>query len=145
MSVPIIPKVITFTLQTEDDVAPVSFAEDVIGAAVVPSPGAVQSVITLDGVTHQDAEGESWALELSCVQDWDTSRPGLASYLFTNKGLKADFVLNVYGTGALSATEPATKGTVTLVPIAYGGDGNTFVETDVSLPLDGAPVVDTTP
>ena len=48
---PQIPKVIIFTLGSG---TPKSFAEDLIDCAVVPAPGDVQSVLTLDGVTHQD-------------------------------------------------------------------------------------------
>ena len=47
---PIIPKIITFSLGAND------FSLDVLDAAVVPAPGDVQTVKTLDGVTHQDAE-----------------------------------------------------------------------------------------
>ncbi len=140
---PIIPKIISFTLQVgAGDVE--QFNTDVLDAAVVPSPGDVQTARTLDGVTHQDAQAETWALVLRAIQDWDTSRPGLASYLFTNKGATAAFILKLYDE-AISATAPALTGTVTIVPIPYGGPGNTFVEAEVSMPLDGAPTVDVAP
>lgn len=137
-SVPIIPKIITLTIDGED------FSMDVLDAACVPTPGAVQTVRTLDGVTHQDAESETWSLDLRSIQDWDTVRPGLASFLFTNKGLSKTFILGVYD-AATSTTAPKMTGTVTIVPIPYGGPGNTFVEAEVSLPMDGAPTVDVTP
>ena len=137
-AVPQILKVAVFTLDTED------FAMDAISIAVVPSPGAIQTVKTLDGVVHQDAESESWALEVTCVVDWDTSRPGLASYLFTNKGDAVPFVV-AWNTGTISATNPAITGTCTLVPIQYGGPGNTFAEATVVLPIDGLPVPDIAP
>jgi hypothetical protein len=140
---PIIPKVISFTLQVgAGDVE--EFNTDILDAAVVPTPGAIQTVRTLDGVTHQDAESESWAVVLRTIQDWDTSRPGLASYLFTNRGETATFVLELYD-ATVGATAPALNGTCTLVAIPYGGPGNTFVEASVTLPMDGAPTVDTTP
>jgi hypothetical protein len=143
VATPIIPKIITFTLQIgAGDVE--TFAQDVLDAAVVPAPGDVQSVRTLDGVTHQDAQAETWALVLRAIQDWDTTRPGLAHYLFANKGATAAFVLKIYD-AAISTSKPALTGNVTLVPFPYGGPGNTFVEAEVSMPLDGDPVVDVTP
>jgi len=137
-AVPQIMKVVTFSLDGED------FSLDAISAAVIPAPGAIQTVKTLDGVTHQDAESESWALEVTCVVDWDTSRPGLASYLFTNKGDTVPFILS-WNTGTVSATNPTITGNVVLVPIQYGGTGNQFAEATVVLPLDGLPVPDITP
>lgn len=138
MSDPQILKTITLTIDGED------FAGDVLDAAVVPAPGAVQTVRTLDGVTHQDAESESWALELRCVVDWDSVRPGLAWFLNAHKGEQVAFVFHDTS-DAVSATKPAVTGTVTLVPIAYGGAGNTFAEATVTLPIDGAPATDITP
>ena len=142
-SVPQIPKTIHFTLGS----SPTDFSPDVTGVAVVPEPGAVQKVITLDGVTHQDAEPASYSLELTMVLDWSSTRPGLAYYLFTNKGTQVAFALNVHtgGTATGSATLPPMSGTVTLVPAPYGGDGNVFAEATVVLPINGLPVLDITP
>ncbi len=140
---PIIPKIISFTLKVGAG-AVTEFNTDVLDAAVVPSPGAVQSVRTLDGVNHSDAEGESYSLDLRVIQDWDTSRPGLASYLWTNKGQVATFVLKLYNE-AISATAPSFGGTVTVVPIPYGGPGNTFIEAEVSMPCTVDPAIDITP
>jgi hypothetical protein len=137
-AVPQILKVIEFSLDGED------FSLDVIDAAVVPVPGAIQTVKTLDGVTHQDAESESWQLELRAVVDWDTVRPGLASYLFTNRGDTVPFII-AWNTAGESTTNPSLTGNCTLVPIPYGGAGNTFAEATVTLPIDGVPVPDTTP
>jgi len=140
---PIIPKIVSFTLKV-GAAAAVEFNTDLLDAAVVPSPGDVQTVRTLDGVSHSDAEGESWSLDLRTIQDWDTTRPGLASYLYTNKGSQATFVLKLYNE-AISTSAPAVTGTCTLVPIPYGGPGNTYVEAEVSFPISDTPTVDTTP
>lgn len=142
-SVPQIPKIVHFTLGA----SPADFSDDITGARVVSEPGAVQKVVTLDGVTHQDAEPESWSLELTMVLDWDSTRPGLAYYLFDNKGDQVPFVLNVYpsGTATGSTTKPPVSGTVTLVPASYGGDANVYSEATVSLPITGDPVFDITP
>ena len=142
-SVPQIPKIIHFTIGA----SPTDFSDDVTAVRVVSEPGAVQKIVTLDGVTHQDAEPESWALELTCVQDWDSTRPGLAWYLFENRGEKHPFAVNVHpsGTATGDADMPPFSGTVTLIPISYGGEANTYATTTVTLPIDGTPVLDITP
>lgn len=136
-SVPQLLKIITFTLGGTD------FSDDLLDAEVVPTPGDVLSVRTLDGVTHQDVAAESWALRLRAVIDWDTVRPGLAHYLYANKGTLVALVYNDT-TAASSTTKPGITGSVRLVPLPYGGVGNEYAEGEVLLPFDGTPVVDTT-
>lgn len=131
-------KEITLTLDGED------FSMDALDAEVVPTPGDVQSVRTLDGVSHSDAEAETWGLRIRAVIDWDTTRPGLAYYLFNNKNDKVAFRLRK-DTAAISTTNPEIQGTVTLVPISYGGNGNEYAEAEVVLPIDGEITIDTTP
>jgi hypothetical protein len=142
-AVPQIPKIVHFTLGS----TPVDFSDDITAARVVSEPGAVQKVVTLDGVTHQDAEPESWSLELTCVQDWDSSRPGLAYYLFNNKNTQVPFAFNAHpgGTATGDVDMPPISGTVTLVPISYGGEANVFSTSTVTLPINGTPVLDIAP
>jgi hypothetical protein len=137
-SAPQILKIITFSLAGTD------FSDDVLDVEVVPTPGDIQAVTTLDGVTHQDIAAESWGLRIRAVIDWDTTRPGLASYLFSNKGTTVAFLFRDT-TGAISTTKPGIGGNVRLVPISYGGTGNEYAEAEVVLPIDGDPVTDTTP
>ena len=142
-SVPQILKNITLTLKTTAGTA-TDFSMDVIDAAIVPTAGDEQKVTTLDGIVHQDVAVESWSLDLTCVVDWDSSRPGLAHYLYTNKGELLTFIFNDTDT-ALSATKPGMTGTCRAVPISYGGAGNTYAEATVSMPITGVPTVDITP
>lgn len=135
---PQILKVVTFTLGATD------FSDDALDVEVVPAPGDVQRVTTLDGVTHQDAAPESWALRIRAVIDWDSVRPGLAYYLFANSGDAVAFEVKDT-TAAKSTSKPSITGTCTLVPLPYGGDGNVFAEGEVLLPIDGTPVLDSTP
>lgn len=131
-------KEIVFTLGGTD------FSDDLIDAEVVSEAGDVLSVRTLDGVTHQDIAAESWSLRLRAVIDWDSVRPGLAYYLFSNKGTSAAFVLGD-STATVSTTKPHITGTVRLTPLPYGGTGNEYAEAEVLLPLDGDPVLDSSP
>jgi len=137
-SSPQLLKVVTFTLDGTD------YSDDALDLEVVPTPGDIQSVRTLDGVSQSDAEAETWGLRVRAVIDWDTTRPGLAYYLFNNKGDKVAFRFRK-DTAAISTTNPEIQGTVTLVPISYGGNGNEYAEAEVVLPIDGEIVIDTTP
>lgn len=120
------------------------FSMDVIDAEVVPTPGDIQTVRTLDGVSHSDAEGETWSLRLNCIIDWDTTRPGLAYYLWSNKG-EQKLVRFRKDEAAISTSNPGVDFTVTLVPLPYGGNGNEFAQAEVLLPIDGELALDTTP
>jgi hypothetical protein len=137
-AVPQLLKIITFTLDGTD------FSDDVLDVEVVPEPGDIQTVKTLDGVTHSDAESETWGLRIRAVIDWDTVRPGLAYYLFNNKGDSVAFRFRK-DTNAISTTNPEVQGTVVLVPISYGGNGNEYAEAEVTMPINGTPTLDTTP
>lgn len=138
-SAPQLPKIVTFSL------GGTSFAEDIVDAEIRPVDPPETTVTTLDGVTHTSVGSEAWEMRLNMVLDWDSGRPGLAYYLWTNKGTTVAFVYNAHGTGAESASQPKMTGNVTLKPVAYGGDGNTFVEYEVVLPIQGVPTRDATP
>lgn len=137
-SVPQLLKEITFTLGGSD------YSLDVLDVEVVPSPGDIQTVRTLDGVSHSDAEAETWGLRLRAIIDWDTTRPGLAYYLWNNRGDKVAFRFRK-DEAAISTSNPEVQGNVTLVPISYGGTGNEYAEAEVVLPIDGEITLDTTP
>jgi len=131
-------KVITFVLGSTD------FSMDVLDVEVVATPGDGQKVTTLDGITHQDVAAPSYGLRIRAVHDWDTVRPGLAYYLFNNEGDEVAFRFR-HNTSAISTTNPEVQGNVKLVPISYGGNGNEFAESEVVLPINGTPTLDTTP
>jgi hypothetical protein len=137
-SVPQLLKIVTLTLGAT------SFKEDAISCQVVNEAGDVQSVLTLDGIRHQDAAASSWFLEIEAVIDWDTTRPGLAYYLFNNEGDTVAFVFNAHD-AAISTSKPAITGSCVLVPLPYGGTGNEYATATVRLPITGALTVDTTP
>lgn len=137
-AVPQLLKIITFTLGATD------FSDDVLDVEVVPTPGDIQKVTTLDGVTHQDASPESWSLRVRAIIDWDSVRPGLAWYLFANKNTTAAFLFRDT-TAILSTTKPGIGGTCTLVPLPYGGTGGEYAEGEVLMPITGDPLPDTTP
>lgn len=136
---PLIVKLVKFSL------GGTSFAEDLLDAEIVPTPGAVKTTITLDGVSHQDVGTETWAIRLKMILDHDSVRPGLAYYLNQNKGTSVAFVLNPHGTGAESESQPQWTGTCRLQPVPMGGPGQEFAEYEVFLPITGTPTRDATP
>ena len=138
-SVPQILKVVTFKLGAT------SYKEDAVSIQVVNEAGDVQSILTLDGVIHQDASTSKWFLEIEAILDWDTVRPGLAYYLFNNEGDTVAFEFGWNAGAAISTTNPSVTGSVVLVPLPYGGTGNEFATATVRLPITGALTVDTTP
>jgi len=121
-----------------------SYVEDVVNIRLEAVPGDVQKVITLDGVVHQDIAPTSYQLVITAVQDWDSARPGLAWYCWTNQGTSKAFILkNEVGTEG--AATPKFTGFVTIVPLNYMGDGGTFATTDVTFPITGVLTLDATP
>jgi len=138
-STPLIEKLIVLTLGAS------SFAEDAIDAEIVPTPGDVQKVITLDGVVHQDVGSPSWALRINMIIDHDSVRPGLAYYLNNNIGASVAFVFNPHGTGVESASQPKWTGSLRIQPAPMGGNGQEYATAEVLLPITGTPLRDATP
>ena len=139
-SIPQIPKIVLLTIATND------FSDDVTAARLEFVPGDEQTVTTLDGVVHKDITPGGWVFNMTCVQDWDSGRPGLAYYLNAHAGETAAVAYNAHGTGtAGDADSPPVAFSAVLVPISYGGEGGVFATTDVSLPVTGTPVWDHTP
>jgi hypothetical protein len=138
---PQIPKIVFLEIDGED------FSMDFTSAKLEATAGTVQKVVTLDGVTHQDAEPESWSLNGTCVQDWDSVRPGFAYWAFQHKGERKTVIYNpgAAGDDTGSTTEPPATFEVTVVPIGFGGDANVFGESTVSMPVNGDPTFDIVP
>lgn len=137
-AVPQILKVVTFTLDSTD------FSMDAIDIEMVVTAGDVTSVTTLDGITHQDVAANTYGIRVRMVVDWDTTRPGLAYYLWDNQGDEVAMRFRK-DTAAISTTNPEIQANVKLVPVGYGGNGNEFAEQEVVLPITGAVTLDTTP
>ena len=113
-------------------------------AKVVVTPGEVVTTQTLssDG-TFSSTGKATYALQLDGVQDW--SADGLSTYLWTNDGLEADFVLNAYGEGASPSTDtPLMSGKVSLSAADYGGEVNTYGKFSVTLACTAKPTLKTT-
>lgn len=137
---PLIEKIITFTL------GGVSYAEDAIDAWIETTPGEITAVTTLDGVVHQQVGTESYALHVNMVLDYDSGRPGLAYYCYTNAGTTGiALVFNPHSAGGETAAAPKFTGSVTIPAVNIGGKGNEYGEYEAVFPLSGKPVRDGTP
>ena len=138
-SVPQILKVIEFTLGGST-----SFAEDVVNLRIEPVDPEETIIVTLDGVTHKDVGVGTWNLVGQAVQDWDSGRPGLAWYAYTNAGDTVAFTFKAE-VGSESAALPQFTGFVVLKALGYGGDGGVFGTTDFTWPITGVLTLDATP
>lgn len=97
----------------------------------------------LGGNVHTFAGAAGWALQLDYAQDWSQTN-SLSRYLLENAGKLVTVTLTPAG-GTISATNPGFRMTVMLVPGPIGGAVDQAAVGSVTLPVDGAPVVVTTP
>jgi hypothetical protein len=137
-SVPQIPKISIFTL------GGVSYIEDIVNIKIVPVDPEESQIVTLDGVVHKDVGVTSWQIELTAVQDWDSARPGLAWYCWTNQGTSKAFVLK-HELGTEAAATPKFTGTCVIKALGYMGDGGVFATSDQVFPITGTLTLDATP
>ena len=135
---PQIPKVAIFTL------GGASYIEDIVNIKMVPVDPETSTVVTLDGVAHKDVGVFTWRIEGTAVQDWDSARPGLAWYCWTNQGTSKAFVLK-NETGTEAAATPKFTGNVIIAPIGYMGDGGVFATSDFVFEVTGTLTLDATP
>lgn len=125
--------------------SPIEYQCHVKTARIATTPGDIVTVKTLctDG-TFSQAGKSTYALVLEGIQDY--SADGLATYLWTNEGAQAAFVLQAHGETVVEAADtPSMTGTVTLVAGDYGGEVETYAELAVELPCVSKPVLDITP
>ena len=135
---PQIPKIGIFSL------GGASYIEDIVNMKVVPVDPEESTITTLDGVVHKDVGVFTWQIEITAVQDWDSARPGLAWYCWTNQGTSKAFILKNEA-GAEAAGTPKFTGTCIIKPLGYAGDGGVFATSDVVFPITGVLTLDATP
>lgn len=118
------------------------FEKHVSNVLLSPTTGAVNWT-GLGGNTHQFPTATVWVLTLDYAQDWSATT-SLSRYLLENAGKTVTITLTPAG-GVISASNPGFVVTATLVPGPIGGAVDTVSVGQVSLPVDGAPTVKTTP
>jgi hypothetical protein len=102
--------------------------------------GDVVDYPTLDGEVASNVGKETYALVMTGAQDY--SADGLARFLWDNKSKVATVVVNAHGQTAIASDDtPAVEGTVTLVPVTYGGAVEEFAEFEVTLPFTAEPTL----
>lgn len=80
--------------------------------------------------THTDAATATWTVDLSFVQDWETT-DSLCQFLFENEGETVPMEFQ-----PKDGSGPSFTANVVIVPGAIGGTVNTFAVTTVSLGSD---------
>ena len=137
-SVPQIPKISIFSL------GGASYIEDIVNIRIESVPAETSTIVTLDGVVHQDVGPVSWKIVGTAVQDWDSARPGLAWYCWTNQGTSKAFILK-HETGAEAAGTPKFTGSCIITPLGYMGDGGVFSTSDFEFVITGVLLLDAAP
>lgn len=117
----------------------VQFAPNVSAASVVPVPGDESSVTTLDGIVHTRFGATAYTLDFTAQQDW--SATGLSRWLWTNRGQLADFVVLAYPGPTPTTGAPGFQGQITVAAGAYGGEVDSWISADLSLPVVGEPTL----
>jgi len=115
------------------------FQNQVTKARLVPDQN-IQTLRTLvpDG-TITDVDSAMWTLELSGVQDWETT--GLAKYLHTHAGELVEVTIAPKNaTGKQQAVC-----TVRVIEPPFGGDQGAFAIIELELPVQGQPVFSAIP
>ena len=135
---PQIPKVSIFSL------GGASYIEDIVNIKIVPVDPEESTITTLDGVVHKDVGVFTWQIELEAVQDWDSARPGLAWYCWTNQGTSKAFILK-NETGAEATATPKFTGSCIIKPLGYMGDGGVYSTSDFVFPITGTLLLDAAP
>ena len=113
-------------------------------AELVPaaSGGGTQTYDTFCDTFTSGSASTAWTLELAGFQAY-ADVTDLSNFLFDNEGEIAEYVLTPLG-GAVSASNPAFTGEVTLAPTNIGGTANQYATLTVSLPCSGKPTKDIT-
>lgn len=113
------------------------FRKFVDGVTFTPS-ASTTSWTGLGANTHTDVSTATWTLDLSYVQDWESTK-SLSKFLFENEGksFPAKFRPKS-GVGASFTAE------IVITPGSIGGTVNSYSTTTVSLGVNGKPVLATT-
>lgn len=132
-------KTALLTIAVEGGTA-VEYQGNVQDVHVEVTPGEVVDYPTLDGNVASNVGKESYALVLAGGQDY--SATGLARFLWEHGGEVGTVVLNAHGQEATAGDDtPAVEGTVTLVPVQYGGNIEEFAEFEVTMPFTSKPTL----
>ena len=135
---------ITLTIPTGTG-TPVVFQCQVHAVAITPEVPDLERYVTLCGSGSYSAAGSpSWTADMTVAQVWGPD--DLARALWDHQGEEAELIVQVHGEGVVAAdATPAVRCTVLLQPGPYGGEAETWLEQELSLPLVGAPELLTAP
>jgi hypothetical protein len=113
----------------------VDFSCQPTAVALTPNTDEGDSVEVLCGDSLTTGGTTSWTLDVTSVQDFDDP-DGFVLWALANDGASADFEWLPNDTGDC----PTFTGTVTVRPMAIGGDVATQNTSDISWPITSGPV-----
>lgn len=109
-----------------------ALAAETTAATLTPSTNSGDAINFLDGSTDAGEVTETWTLEVTLAQNYDSS--SAINWLLDNTGSQMPFTYR-----PRTDSQSTYSGTLTVVSAAIGGDVKTKNTSDASFPLAGAP------
>ena len=126
---PLYMKDVTLTIGTD------TYEKHVSGVTITPSASSATWKGLNPAATFTDVSSTTWTLDLTYVQDWDTTN-SLSKYLLANAGSTKTIVFK-----PKSANTPTVTVSAIITPGAIGGQIDSYAESTVSLPVSGQPTL----
>jgi len=116
-----------------------SYQCQVHSVAITPEAPDLERYITLCGDGSVSAAGSpTWTADLTIAQAWGAA--DLARLLWDHQGETGTLYVQVHGEGIVPTAEvPAVQVDVLLQPGPYGGEAETWLEQEISLPCTSTP------
>jgi hypothetical protein len=132
---------ITLTVGGTPGVPEEAYQCQVHAVAITPEPADLETYVTLCGDGQASAQGSpTWTVDMTIAQAWGAA--DLARILWDHQGEAATIVVQAHGEGVVpTADQPAVQAEVLLQPGPYGGEAETWLEQEVSLPCTSPPVL----
>jgi hypothetical protein len=108
--------------------------------AITPEAPDLERYVTLcaDSGSATAAGKPTWTADMTVAQAWGAD--DLARLLWDHQGEEADLYVQAHGEGVTPTdAQPAVSVRVLLVPGPYGGEAETWLEQEVSLPCVSTP------
>lgn len=126
---PLYMKDVTLTIGTD------SYEKHVSGVTLTPSYATATWKGLNPNSTFTNTSAAVWTLDLTYVQDWDTTN-SLSKYLFANQGATKTITFKPN-----SANTPTVTVSVIIVAGSIGGQMDAYAESTVQLPVQGQPTL----
>jgi len=116
-----------------------SYQCQVHSVAITPEAPDLERYVTLCGDGSYSAAGSpTWTADMTIAQAWGAA--DLARILWDHQGEEGTLFVQAHGEGVVpTADKPAVRVTVLLQPGPYGGEAESWLEQELSLPCTTPP------